>query len=530
MSKFPEQTTGFLEAQFQQIRNELKIPREFPLPVLAEAEAAATRHPLSSEFAGTFADLRDVPFITLDPPGSRDLDQAFFATRQDDGYLVRYAIADVGFFVDRGSAVEQEAWLRGVTMYSPDGRTPLYPPAICENAASLLPDKIRPALVFTFLLNSQTEVQSVKISRAVMQSRAQLSYPQVGDHLAEEKEKPGSGALHHYEWASSLLLLEEIGRQRERLEMARGGISLRIPVQQVERWSTALTGYRLAFDTSSDIENQNAQISLMTGMVAAQLMREHQRGLLRVLDAPRPEKVNALQLAARALGVAWPEHFSYAQFVRSLDPAKPLHAVMLQQAAKVNGAARYVSLTGSPATLATDAPNIHAALAAHYAHVTAPLRRLADRYVLDLLVALKPGEKISDPLIEPLEKLPQVMMQAEARARQLETAIVDFAEAQLLSDQAGKTFAAVIVGLKAEGLSIQITDPPIRAFIPAAALNAHSHSRSDRIFPGTILSDNKTMLKIGGKTFSLGQTITIQSQSADPRKRTMDFLLMEPGI
>lgn len=530
MSKFLEQTTGFLEAQFQQIRNELKIPREFPLPVLAEAEAAATRHPLSSEFAGTFADLRDVPFITLDPPGSRDLDQAFFATRQDDGYLVRYAIADVGFFVDRGSVVESEAWLRGVTMYSPDGRTPLYPPAICENAASLLPDKIRPALVFTFLLNSQAEVQSVKISRAVMQSRAQLSYPQVSDHLAEEKEKPGSGALNHPEWASSLLLLEEIGRQREPLEMARGGISLRIPVQQVERWSTALTGYRLAFDTSSDIENQNAQISLMTGMAAAHMMREHQRGLLRVLDAPRPEKVNALQLAARALVVAWPEHFSYAQFVRSLDPTKPLHAVMLQQAAKMNGAARYVSLTGSSATLTTDNSNIHAALAAHYAHVTAPLRRLADRYVLDLLVALNAGEKISDALTAPLEKLPQVMMQAEARARQLETAIVDFAEAQLLSDQVSKIFTAVIVGLKAEGLSIQITDPPIRAFIPVSALNGHDTSRTSRIFPGTVLSEDKTVLRIGEKKFSLGQTVTIQLQSADPRKRTLDFLLIELGI
>ncbi|MDQ3011000.1 MAG: RNB domain-containing ribonuclease, partial [Acidobacteriota bacterium] len=138
------------EDDFQHIRDEFKIPLAFPDKVIEEAENATRRNMNSPEIAARYADLLAVPFITIDPPGSRDLDQAFFAERKADGYLVRYAIADVGFFVARCSAIEQEAWQRGQTLYSPDTRTLLYPPALSEGVASLLPDELRPAIIFSF--------------------------------------------------------------------------------------------------------------------------------------------------------------------------------------------------------------------------------------------------------------------------------------------------------------------------------------------------------------------------------------------
>src|SRR5205085_4897026 len=132
---FMTQTSNLPDKDFQHIRDELRVPREFPAPVLVEAEAAAQRDPRGQAH---YADLLAVPFIPLDQPGSRDLDQAFFMASLAEGYQVRYAIADVGFFVAHSGALEHEAWRRGETLYSPDLKTPLYPPALSEDGASLL--------------------------------------------------------------------------------------------------------------------------------------------------------------------------------------------------------------------------------------------------------------------------------------------------------------------------------------------------------------------------------------------------------
>ena len=98
---------------FDAIRGELGIPDGYPPDAVAQArESAAERRPASGPL--------DVPFVTLDPPGSRDLDQAVHLSRQGDGYLVRYAIADVAGFVDPTGPLAQETWRRGATLYSPD--------------------------------------------------------------------------------------------------------------------------------------------------------------------------------------------------------------------------------------------------------------------------------------------------------------------------------------------------------------------------------------------------------------------------
>lgn len=496
--------------EFQHIRDALEIPRDFSPEVLAEAEAVATRDPL----AVSLSDLQAIPFVTIDPPSSLDLDQAFFAVREGEGYVVRYAIDDIGFFVDRGSLIEQAAWQRGLTLYSPDLRTPLYPPLLSEAAASLLPDMVRPAIVFTFSLNARAEVESCSLKRAVIRSRAKLAYPDVSDHLDAERAKPGSGVLAGHEWSASLTLLEEIGRKREQLEIERGGINLRIPSQQVERWSTAIYGYRLAFEEASAVEGWNAQISLMTGMAAAQIMIEHRVGLLRALYPPRPERVEMLRLTAQALHIPWPADWAYDTFVRSLDPKQPLHAVMLHQAAKVTGGARYVAF-------ANEIPDnaLHSAIAARYAHVTAPLRRLADRYVLDLLVELAQGNTPTPELVATLHELPLVMSNADRLSRQLESAIVDFAEARLLQGREGEVFSAMVIGLRQEGVIVQITDPPIRTLLPLAALEAEAYKSQVQLSP-----DGATLV-VAGKQFSLGQSFQLRLAEVNLASRSISFVV-----
>src|SRR5690606_13942371 len=145
-----------------------------------------------------------------------------------EGLRLRYAIADVGAFVQRGSLVEREAWKRGVTFYSPDRRDPLYPPVLSHGAASLPPDGERPAAVFDLELEGAGELVRTRVSRAVVRSRAQLTYHQALDHIE-------NGRFADEEFAGSLSLLRDVGEVRMARERKRGGVSLPILDQHVER-------------------------------------------------------------------------------------------------------------------------------------------------------------------------------------------------------------------------------------------------------------------------------------------------------
>src|ERR687886_982363 len=162
-----------LEQRFAAIRERLHVPDAFPPDVLAAAEQAARPPRLPA------VDRTDVEFVTVDPPGSTDLDQALHVARDSDGFTVHYAIADVPAFVEPGGAVDAEARRRGQTLYAPDRRTPLHPPVLSEGAASLLEGQVRPAFVWRFDLDADGEVRRAELVRARVRSRRRLDYGQV---------------------------------------------------------------------------------------------------------------------------------------------------------------------------------------------------------------------------------------------------------------------------------------------------------------------------------------------------------------
>ena len=152
------------------IRLQYQLPGAFPPAVEAEAEEVARRR------NDGHADRTALPFVTLDPAESRDLDQAFAIEATGGDLLLHYAIADVGWFVADGGAMDAEAWRRGTSQYLPDGKVPLYPPLLSEGAASLLPDGERPAVIFTVRVDGAGEAKLDGVERARIRSRAKLAY------------------------------------------------------------------------------------------------------------------------------------------------------------------------------------------------------------------------------------------------------------------------------------------------------------------------------------------------------------------
>jgi exoribonuclease R len=440
-----------IERAFQRAREELEVRPEFPAAALDEAERAARER--NPETAPGYEDLTEVPFVTIDPPGSRDLDQALHLERAGDGLRLRYAIADVGFWVDRGGAVEDEAWLRGVTFYAPDLRVPLYPPALGQGAASLLPDGVRPAVVFTVEVDARAMPTAVRIQRARVRSRAQLTYAQAQEHV-----EGGGRAFGAEAWSDSLMLLREFGEARRAREAERGGVSLPAVDQHVQADAATRLGYELEYEVPAASEQWNEQVSLLAGHVAALKMLEAGAGLLRVMPPPDPEAVDKFRRAARALGFPWPDGTAYADFIRSVPLDNPRLPTLVWQARRVNRGADYVAFQGTPPEHAE-----HAALAMPYAHVTAPLRRLADRYVLDLLVELDAGGRPDAAETDALARVAGVMNAADSRAARLERKAVDIAEAWALRGREGRELPATVLGFRGGDVEVQVQDPPVRA-------------------------------------------------------------------
>lgn len=428
-----------MRAGFHRLQCELGIPERFA----PDAEAEAGRR--ASGAAWPERDATDVEFVTIDPPGARDLDQAVHLARRPSGYLVRYAIADLAAFVEPGGAIDREAHERGVTLYAPHHRTPLHPPVLSEGAASLLPGEVRPALLWELELDEAGHVTDAAVVRARVRSRRQLTY-------AEVQEALDAGSA-----PESLSLLREIGQLREEIELRRGGVSLPVPEQEVRVEGRHWT---LEFRSSLPVEGWNAQVSLMTGMAAASIMRDAGIGILRTLPPAEQWAIDRLRRVAKALRIRWPGSLTYPEFVRSLDPTRADHAAMLNACTRLFRGAGYEAFAGSQ----PEQP-LHAALATEYAHCTAPLRRLVDRYVGEICVAACAGTAVPGWVAEELPGLPDMMAQANARAGKFERGIVNLVEALVLADRVGEEFLATVIDYDPERGrgEVQLTDPAVEA-------------------------------------------------------------------
>jgi VacB/RNase II family 3'-5' exoribonuclease len=437
-------TDGELDEGITRIQEELGVSPDFP----AEVEQAASEAAASPRLPDL--DLTDVPFVTIDPESAMDLDQALHIERADKGYTVRYAIADVAAFVAPDSPVDVEANRRGETLYGADAKVPLHPKVLSEDAASLLPDRVRPAIVWTMTVDPSGEGTDVKVERALVRSRAKLSYEQVQADL-------GAGNADEV-----FQLLEEVGRLRQEREASRGGVSLPLPEQELveERGE-----WRLEFRSLLPVEDWNAQISLLTGMAAASLMVEARVGILRTLPPVDPRDVQRLRRTAKALGVPWPADQDHAAFIRSLDVTQASHAAVVVAATRLLRGSGYVAFDGE-----VPDQSEHSALASQYAHVTAPLRRLVDRYALEVCVALSAGREVPDWVTARFDDIADTMRESGRKANQYENAIVDLSEAEVLKSRVGSTFPGVIVEADeknpARGV-VTIQDPAVEARVSA---------------------------------------------------------------
>lgn len=422
------------------IQAQLGVTPDFPPEVEAAARAAA-RSPRLPE-----TDRTDLELVTIDPPGSMDLDQAMHLERDGAEYVVHYAIADVAAFVAPGDAIDVEANKRGESLYGAGSLVPLHPTSLSEGAASLLPDQLRPAFVWTLRLDEQGELVDASVERARVRSRARLDYDSVQRQLDD-----GTAG-------ETLQLLREVGRLRVEREIARGGVDLPMPEQEATEDGDT---WQLEFRSRLPVETWNAQISLVTGFAAASMMIGAKVGVLRTLPPPPAHAVARLRRTATALEVEWPADVDYPAFIRGLDPSRPNEVAMVVACTSLLRGAGYVAFDGE----VPDQPE-HAALASTYAHVTAPLRRLVDRYGLEVCAAVSAGRPVPEWVTARLADLPATMQESGRRAHGYEAQVLNLVEALTLHSRVGETFSGVVLEAEHDDPrkgDLQVQSPAVEA-------------------------------------------------------------------
>ena len=488
-----------VKAGFAAIRAEFDVAGPMPPEVV---EAAKTAQAISIGRR----DATELPMVTLDPASSTDLDQAFAFSREPGptgasdlsgaNIVLHYAIADIGAFAPLDGLIETEAWKRGTTVYAPNGSVPVYPRSLCQDRASLLPDGPRPCILLEVVVAPDGTPVLRNVERATVRSRAKLAYETTTKaDLAPEAV--------------------ELARRVTEAEDRRGAVRVELDELVVVLDAALSLGVAVRFVARAESEDLNACVSLAANMAVANAMIERGIGLFRIMNDPDAAELASLRRTARSLGVHWARHESLRQVVPRLDVHNPKHVAFSISARRSGGGASYAVF---PAPSAADSSQLaqtpsnpngngngnanvnvnvnggnaqengngnrngndrarppmvlhegkpwHSAMAAPYAHATAPMRRLADRYVLELLLAEFSGDSSAKAALLPkLSALPAAMADADHRAAKVDRACLDYAECVILASRVGQSFEATVLEVSRDIAQFTIEDPCVIARI-----------------------------------------------------------------
>ena len=479
------------------------LPVEFSEAVLAEASAAEELAVFEDR-----QDLRDLPLVTIDPEDARDHDDAVFAALDDDpnnpkGWVVWVAIADVAAYVRPGSELDRAARTRGNSAYFPDRVVPMLPERLSGDLCSLHEDVDRPCLAVRMVLSENGDKRGHSFHRAVMRSRASLTY--------EQAQQAWEGAPD----AAAEPLLDTVitplfrayhaaAAARER----RSPLDLDLPERRVVLGADGQVSairFRDRFDAHRVIE----EFMILANVCAAEALEAARMRLLyRVHEEPNPEKLDALReiLGSIDISLAKGQVMTPRLLNRALDAAAGTeHAELVNiSVLRAQTQAYYYPENFGHFGLALP----------RYAHFTSPIRRYADLIVHRALIAgLKLGadwrrDGQTDAESEELAATAEHVSMTERRAMAAERDTVDRYLAAYLADRRGAIFDGRISGVQRFGLFVKLAESGADGFAPMAMLGDERFRYDDRA--------QKLVGERSGVELQVGQTVRARLVEATP--------------
>lgn len=519
----PLARAGSLRAALYRLALGAGVDPTYPPAVLAEVGSWAANPGIDDP---TLADLRAVPFVTIDNADSRDLDQALHIARSEDGFRIRYAIADASHFVRPGSALFADALARGSSYYLPGLSVPMLPRALSEGTVSLNPAVDRRALVFDMRLGNDGRDVETHLVRARIRSVRKLSFRAV-QRLWND---PGGSPLARADFAGSLRLLAEVGGLRL-AEARRRHIVAYHRSETTVRLDGDSGGFSVLARERLPVERCNEQISLLCNIEGARLLLasrglEHVQPIFRAHPAPGGEALARLERLIRATAAAhgldrdrwcWrrPEGEPLADYLERL-PRRGRHTAVSR------AIERQVLLVNQRSSFGP-APGPHYGVGAEvYARFSAPMREIVGVFThKEALEALGAPAEPDDADLALRDLVVEAGNRAKERQRGLTKAANREVLDRLLAADPSLVLKGSVLGATPSRLYVQVDQPPVEVKVFLDDLAARSGI-------GWRLTEDEVAIEpeaTGPAPLRLGDRVVLRSPRLDSARDRWTFEL-----
>ena len=545
------------------------LPHHFPAATLQEAQEASAV--ISEPELQRRHGFRSLPIVTIDGETARDFDDAVLVRMQANGnFELQVHIADVAHYVTSGSALDQEARLRGTSVYFPDRAVPMLPLELSTDICSLRPQVERLVLSCVMEIDHQGEIVGYELSEGVIRSAERMTYTAVnavieGDAAARERYAP---LVPTFELMRDLAMI--LNRKRQR----RGSIDFDLPEPVIEFDEFGLM--RSITRSERNIAHRLIEEFMLSAneCVAQYLESRRIASLYRIHEKPDAKRVYDFEVIAATFGYslgvgALPIHrvqmkadrraaYGTGKRVRDIEIPKEVHITprMYQKLTdKIAGKPEerilsYLMLRSLKQARYSEENMGHFALAAtSYTHFTSPIRRYPDLIVHRILKEVlrqnpskiprtddeKPSpwskrrdhdahrealEPLGGPIsVDELHDIAEESSQSERRADDAERELMEWKKVKFMQDRVGEDFDGLITSVTKFGFFVELTDLFVEGLVPMNTLTDDRYTYHE--------NTREIIGQRSRKMYHLGQKIRVLVDRIDPVEKKIQFAVFE---
>jgi ribonuclease R len=486
-----------------------ELPEAFPPEV--EQEALTVPKTVTPEDVRGRTDFRPWATVTVDPETARDHDDAISLDRLPNGnWLLAVHIADVAHYVREGSLLDQEAYLRGTSVYFPERVVPMLPHALSSHICSLVEGEDRLTQTVLMEIDGRGRIRRTEFHDGVIRSAARMSYGQV------QAIVDGDAALRqgHAPLVPLCERMDELARIMRRRRYERGALDLDLPEPKLVLGPEGQVVQIVAHERLDSMRMIEEFMLAANEAVAERLSQAAVSALFRIHERPDPEKVEEFSELAASLGYRLPANLEavrpedFQLILRQIEgkPEQRLVSFLLLRTMKL---ARYHEENLGHFGLATEM----------YAHFTSPIRRYPDLVVHRALRALRQGRPVA---AETAAKLPEMglhLSDRERKAAEAERELIEWKKVRFMADKVGEVFTGYVTGVQAFGLFVELEEIYVQGLVHVSSMSDDYYHFDEK---GHRLQGENT-----GQVYRLGDRVRVQVARADLERRQVDFALVD---
>ncbi|WP_026069210.1 ribonuclease R [Legionella tunisiensis] len=481
------------------------IPADWPDDVIAEV--AKIPQKVSDEQLKGRADLRELPFVTIDGDDAKDFDDAVYCyAKPKGGYQLYVAIADVSHYVAAGSALDKEAARRGNSVYFPGQVVPMLPEALSNGICSLNPNVDRLCLVAEMAISADGKITRSQFYRAVFHSHARLTYTQVAQWLKDEKTDEQHGGL----WPA-LQALNNLYNVLLQARKNRGAIDFETTETRIE-FDENRKIQRIVPVFRNDAHRLIEECMLAANVATARFLEKAEiPTLYRVHSLPDEDKIAALRLFLGELGLQLgggkkphPKDFQKTMAAIQNRPEKHIIETVMLRSLKQ---AQYIEENDGHFGLAYPA----------YTHFTSPIRRYPDLLIHRAITHLIDNNSVEDFTYsdEDMGRLGKHCSSTERRADEATREVVSWLKCEYMQDKLGHVFQGTISAVTGFGIFVELDEIYVEGLVHVTSLR-NDYYAFDAV-------KHRLIGERSGHTYRLGDTMTVLVARVDLDERKIDF-------